>query len=315
MERRNLQSSANSSNTNRLAKYWATHSKKITFPFNSRKFFDEWRQTKGELNVASFLKAFEFGYLEFGRWVKQNEREARFKGLAEGCLILSSNLFFDTSNLGCDSNINIAIGARGAGGRTMAHFEPGAMVINTTKNKGNHSFAHEYAHALDYFLGMRYDQSTKFDYLSGGHAPISELKYNIGGTLRSVTVKIVNEAVRQFIVALGEKKFEEKRKEIEYWYRPNEIFARCFEAWIAYVFARIDNGSSYNYRNSFLCKPFAAYSNRAIYPHVWDKLDNLFMVWCVLISDAMNGKAASRLPLASAALKTAQARRRKLVKK
>ena len=316
MERRTLQSSANSSQTSRLAKYWAKHPERFSFPYNSRKFFEQWRKEKGELNVVSFLKAFDFGYLEFGRWVKQNEREARFKGLAEGCLILSSNMFFDNSNLGCDRNINIAIGARGAGGKALAHFEPAAMVINTTKVGGNHSFAHEYAHALDYFLGMRYDQSKKFDYLSGGHAPLFDsLKDNIGGELRAVTVGIVDEAAAQFDAALGTKKFEDLLKESDYWYRPTEIFARSFEAWIAYVFSKVDDGSSFNYKNSFLCKPLSAYNNKAIYPYKWNRLDELFMAWCVLVGKAMGETALSKLPSVAAALKTAQARRSKFGKK
>lgn len=315
MQKRPLQSSENSSQTSRLAKYWAKHPERFSFPYNSRKFFEQWRKEKGELNVASFLKAFDFGYLEFGRWVKQNEREARFKGLAEGCLILSSNLFFDNSNLGCDRNINIAIGARGAGGKALAHFEPAAMVINTTKVGGNHSFAHEYAHALDYFLGMHYDQSKKFNYLSGGHAPLNSLKDNVGGELRRVTVEIVREAARQFETALGVKKFDDLLKEGDYWYRPNEIFARSFEAWVAYGFSKVDDGSSFNYRNSYLCKPLSAYSNKAIYPYKWDRLDELFMVWCVLVGKAMGDTALSKLPSIGTALKTAQARRGKFGKK
>ncbi len=307
MQRRTLQSSENSSQTNRLAKYWAKHPQRFSFPFNSRKFFEQWRQTKGELNVASFLKAFDFGYLEFGRWVKQNEREARFTGLAEGCLILSSNLFFDSSNLGCDRNINIAIGARGAGGKAMAHFEPASMVINTTRVGGNHSFAHEYAHALDYFLGMHYDQSTMFNFLSGGHMPVNTLKRNVGGKLRAVTVAIVEEAARQFKAAIGETQF--RAKKYEYWFRSAEIFARSFEAWVAYVFSRIDNGKGYNFQNSFLVKPLSRYSNKAIYPYEWGKLDDLFMVWCVLVGEAMEDKTLSSLPSIGAALKTAQSRR------
>ena len=316
MERRPLQSSANSSQTSKLAKYWAKHPERFSFPYNSRKFFEQWRKEKGELNVASFLKAFDFGYLEFGRWVKQNEREARFTGLAEGCLILSSNMFFDNSNLGCDRNINIAIGARGAGGKALAHFEPAAMVINTTKVGGNHSFAHEYAHALDYFLGMHYDQSKKFDYLSGGHAPLFDsLKDNIGGELRAVTVGIVDEAAAQFDAALGKKKFEDLLKESDYWYRPTEIFARSFEAWVAYVFSKVDDGSSFNYRNSFLCKPLSAYNNKAIYPYKWNRLDELFMAWCVLVGKAMGDTALSKLPSIDTALKTAQTRRGKFGRK
>ena len=317
MQRRPLQSSSNSSKTSRLAKYWSKHPQRFSFPFNSRKFFAEWKQTKGELNVASFLKAFDFGYLEFGRWVKQDEREARFAGLAESCFILSSNLFFDSSNLGCDRHINLAIGARGVGGKALAHFEPTAMVINTTKTGGNHSFAHEYAHALDYFLGMHYDQNKKFDYLSGGRADLSLLKDNTGGNLRKLTVMIVEEAAKQFEKVLGKAKFEEYRKgKYEYWYRPNEIFARSFEAWLAFTFYYMDEGKSYNYSNSFLCKPMSKYKEYPMYyPRWWKKLDDYFLAWCALVGKAMNDIAASKLPSISTVLKTAQSRHSKSAKK
>ena len=197
----------------------------------------------------------------------------------------------------------------------MAHFEPAAMAINLTKVGGNHSFAHEYAHALDYFFGMHYDQCKKFDYLSGGHAPLNSLKDNIGGELRTVTVQIVKEAARQFEAALGTKKFEDLLKEADYWYRPNEIFARSFEAWVAYSFSKVDDGTSFNYRNSFLCKPLSAYNNKAIYPYKWDRLDELFMAWCVLVGKAMGDTALSKLPSIDTALKTAQTRRGKFGRK
>ena len=49
-------------------------------------------------------------------------------------------------------SLAIAFGARGKGG-ALAHFEPGRNVINLTKIKGAGSLAHEWGHALDYFLG------------------------------------------------------------------------------------------------------------------------------------------------------------------
>lgn len=309
--RRTLQSSSNASTTSRLATYWSDHPRRFSFPFNSQKFFQDWKSSKGELNVPAFLKAFDFGFLEFGRYVRQNEREARFAGLAEGCLVLSSNLFFDSSNLGCDRHINVAIGARGLGGPALAHFEPRTMSINVTKEGGNHSFAHEYAHALDYFLGMTYDQSTKYSYLSGGHSSVLNLDANVGGKLRAVTVAIVQEAARQFEAAIGKEAFLHLVKMCSYWYRPTEIFARCFESWIAYVFAKVDNGKGYNLRNSFLVKPLSAYSRASIYPHKWDKLDNLFMVWCLLVGEAMKDKSLGNLPSVETALKAAQSRRSK----
>lgn len=301
IQRRNLGSSENESRSNRLAKYWSKHPKRFTFPYNSRKFFEEWKKTQGELNIPAFLRAFDFGFVEFGRYVRQNEREARFAGLAEGCLILSSNLFFSSSNLGCGRNINIAIGARGMGGKAAAHFEPHEFVINTTRDAGNHSFAHEYAHAIDLFLGRFYDQSTKFNYLSGGES-FSRLDENKGGKLRAVVVSIVREAARQTPVIF-------KEGVAAYWRRPIEIFARAFEAWVSWVFFITQRDSSYNFTNSFLCKPWSFYQAMPVYPSNMHTLDDKFMVFCLLAGEAMNGRAFSALPSIDNALKAAQSNR------
>lgn len=303
VKRRVLQSSENKSDTSRLARYWSENKKRITFPYNSKVFFEEWKNTKGKLDVASFLRAFNFGYLEFGRYVKQNERESRFAGLAEGCMILSSGLFFNSSNLGCDREINVAIGARGAGGSAMAHFEPANMVINTTKKTGNHAFAHEYAHALDFCLGRFYDQNSNFLYLSSGYY-LYNLKKNGGGRLRDVVNRIVLEAAKQtpaIFVA-----------DSDYWRRPTEIFARAFEAWISWTFNKIDNGKSYKFSNSFLVHNWSYYRlNYKVYPLDMEELDKWFMVFCQLVSEAMEGKSLESLSSINNAYVRAYSRRKK----
>lgn len=302
-QRRILLSSENKSDTSRLARYWTENKKRITFPYNSKVFFEEWRRTKGQLDVASFLRAFNFGYLEFGRYVKQNERESRFAGLAEGCLILSSGLFFNSSNLGCDREINVAIGARGAGGSVLAHFEPGNMVINTTKKRGNHAFAHEYAHALDFTLGRFFDQNSKFHYLSSGYY-LYNLKINGGGRLRDVVNTIVLESAKQTpaIFAINS----------DYWRRPTEIFARAFEAWVSWTFYKIDNGKSFKFFNSFLVNNWSYYrANSMVYPTDMEELDKWFMVFCQLVSEAMEGKALESLSSINNAYVKAYARRKK----
>lgn len=302
-KRRILQSSENRSKTSKLAAYWNKNKKRITFPFNSKKFFAEWQAAKGELNVASFLRTFNFGYLEFGRYVKQNEREARFAGLAEGCMVLSSGLFFNSSNLGCDREINIAIGARGFGSSAMAHFEPANMVINTTKKTGNHAFAHEYAHALDFCLGRFFDQNSKFIYLSSGYN-INDLDKNSGGRLRNVVSRIVLEAAKQTPAIFTVSN--------DYWRRPTEIFARAFEAWISWTFNKIDNGKSYKFSNSFLVHNWSYYRiNYSVYPLDMEELDKWFMVFCQLVSEAMEGKSLDSLSNINNAYVRAYTRRKK----
>jgi len=144
---------------------------------------------------------------------------------------------------------------------------------------------------------------------------LNSLKDNVGGELRRVTVEIVREAAAQMEQAQSQAKFRDILQEDVYWYRPTEIFARSFEAWVAYVFSKVDDGSSFNYRNSFLCKPLSAYNNKAIYPYKWNRLDELFMAWCVLVGEAMGDTALSKLPSKPAAVRIALSRRSKFGKK
>lgn len=64
-------------------------------------------------------------------------------------------------------SLAIAFGARGSG-TALAHFEPARNVINLTKLKGAGSLAHEWGHALDFFLGTNCGGRM---FLSEGHCP------------------------------------------------------------------------------------------------------------------------------------------------
>lgn len=106
------------------------------------------------------LKAFEFRGGEFGNWNTQADRVAclnygyeAFKDLAK--VVRARDKFMSLGATGTElKSLGIAFGARG-GGRASAHYEPEKAVINLTKMKGAGSLAHEWAHALDDFIGVQ----------------------------------------------------------------------------------------------------------------------------------------------------------------
>ena len=205
MRRRSDTLKPKQSDTNRLATYWLFNEDRITLPWSSKQFLQDWSEK--QLDIATFLKTYNFGYLEFGRYVQENRRINMFYALVEGCTILSSELFFNSSNLGMDREVSIAYGARGKGGKASAFYQPYYGFINLTRNKGVGSFAHEYAHALDYTLGSRYDTLQGARWLSDGGTKTP---------LRRTVAAILEEVLRQF------NKHAEKPIEFNenvYWYR------------------------------------------------------------------------------------------------
>ena len=278
------------SDTNRLAMYWLYHDERITLPWSSAKFLQDW--SGKTLDIAGFLKTYNFGYFEFGRYVQENKRINMFYSTVEGCTILSSKLFFNSANLGMDKEVSVAYGARGQGGKALAFYDPYSGFINLTRDSGVGSFAHEYAHALDYILGSRYDTLKGSMYLTdGGETP-----------LRRIVTSILDEVLKQF----NEHNTKEepiKYDEKEYWYRKKEVFARSFEAWVSWATKELQK-DGYPYKADLLVRS-SRYNNSQIYPSKFEgRLDDLFTAFCIIAGQAMNGKPLSELKKTTTNIKT-----------
>jgi len=91
--------------------------------------------------------------IEFGTWNSQAERLEFIKQSYVSLMELSSILNIKPSEIGCNSRLGLAIGARGRGRATASFsgFRDGTGVINLTRRKGAGALAHEYGHALDFF--------------------------------------------------------------------------------------------------------------------------------------------------------------------
>lgn len=180
-----------------------------------------------------------------------------------------------------DREVSIAYGARGKGGKASAFYQPYYGFINLTRNKGVGSFAHEYAHALDYTLGSRYDTLQGARWLSDGGTKTP---------LRRTVAAILEEVLRQF------NKHAEKPIEFNenvYWYRRKEVFARSFEAWVSWATKELQK-DGYPYKADLLVT--GRYNYHTLYPSEFSgKLDDLFTAFCILAGQAMNGKPLSEL--------------------
>jgi hypothetical protein len=109
-----------------------------------------------DVDVQDFLQTFKFlpGGIDFGNWVNQSERTAHLNAIYDAMYDLSDIAGIAPEMLGLNEKLKLAVGAQGRGGKTAAHFVPGANEINLTKTKGDGSLGHEWQHALDWNLRL-----------------------------------------------------------------------------------------------------------------------------------------------------------------
>lgn len=249
--------SLTSSDSSRLSQYWGPEIGG-NIPDVSLQLFEKYR----------------LRYLEYGNWLSQKDRQERIELALNGFATLSK--LFNSPNIGLDGMVSLSLGGRGQGGRALAHFEPNTLFINLTKEKGSNSLAHEYAHALDYILGMYVDRNKRYDYLSG-YSTARTLPNNTGGILRKTVNDIVDKAIEL-------NRFTDGIKASSYWTNRTEIFARIFEQYVSEKYPR-DMTQGLTKTNSHYLE----------YPVYWDKkalkeITPLFEPFRRAVCNAMRGK-------------------------
>lgn len=105
-----------------------------------------------DVSTEDFLKDFGFRGVEFGNWSAQDERQRILNMAYDGLADLAEMMGVPKEAMSLNGTLGMAFGARG-GGKALAHYEPGKLVINMTKLRGGGSLAHEWAHALDHYFG------------------------------------------------------------------------------------------------------------------------------------------------------------------
>ncbi|WP_432263046.1 LPD1 domain-containing protein [Cupriavidus sp. TMH.W2] len=126
-------------------------------------------------NETVFLARFGFRGIEYGNWLPQAERQIVLDHATDAFCDLARVLGLPEQAMGLGGSLGIGFGSRGNGGKraAQAHYEPLANAINLTRLNGAGSLAHEWFHALDYWIAKHYDMS--------GIKPASELP--VGATI------------------------------------------------------------------------------------------------------------------------------------
>jgi hypothetical protein len=107
-----------------------------------------------DIDPEEFIETFGFRGVEFGNWVPDDERQRMLNLGYDGMMDLAEILGWEPQDMSLGGELAAAFGARGKGGKGAAHYEAGRKVYNFTRFNGAGSQAHEFAHALDHFLGQ-----------------------------------------------------------------------------------------------------------------------------------------------------------------
>ena len=286
MQKKIIDTSSNISVGGSAQRFWG--SKGVA---RSDKYNDGKNSVDSSVNPLDLLKQYQIKGFEFGNWLNNNDRYdfllATEKSLSDLSKILGSK------NIGLDSNIGLAFGARGIPS-AKAHFEPDTFMINLTKEKGFNSLAHEYGHALDYFFGTYIDQNKNHRSLSGGHFTARQLKDNTGGRLRSMMNIVLQKAIfdEKGEVSASYKRLTQKAGLGDYWLRRCEMFARIFEQHIMSKLYSIKTVNTFLAKDKLKYEGWA-YLMEADYKRVAPYLNQLLKE----MSFYMNNKAPKRKAL------------------
>lgn len=212
------------------------------------------------------LKAFEFG-----NWLSQQDRLNYLSGLGLALFDLYKLLDFSPKQIGIKGKLSVAFGARGRG-KALAHFEPGAFVINLTRysrpkqldkrpsnfkrvnlilqDGGVGSFAHEFGHALDFYSGTFIEKAPEWQ-ISGGRDTNPAIRFP---SLKKPKLQSLMDNLLNKIIWKGKNVQSDYYKRLnkkgtkEYYLRRNEIWARSFEVYVHFKLEKHKN------KNVFLNK-------------------------------------------------------------
>ncbi len=208
-----------------------------------------------DVTTEKFDKEFGFRGVQFGNYVESGRRQAELNDAFDSLQDMAEIIGVPSKALSLNGELGLAFGARGRGGSNSAkaHYEPGEVVINLTKNNGAGSLAHEWFHALDNYFGqtdvgggrgdnyatVRRRQTMKFK--DGKMVPADfPVRQEVWDAWKGV-MKAVGDSG---MVARAQKLDELRSK--PYWATNVEMAARSYERYI------LDRAEAKGIRNDYL---------------------------------------------------------------
>lgn len=209
-----------------------------------------------DVTPEKFAAEFGFRGVQFGNYVEQGRRVKDLNNAYDALLDLSNLINIPPRAISLNGTLGLAFGARGTGGvdAAAAHYEPGQIVINLTKNNGFGSLGHEWFHAMDNYFGRA---SKQIGFLTDATRYTEVDPANVRPEAFEAFKELVK-AIRLSDYSKRSAKLDKTRSK-DYWGTNLELAARAFETYI--ITKAEEKGESNNYLANVIGEEAHAISN------------------------------------------------------
>lgn len=204
--------------------------------FNAADYYVKYASRKGGRAIDENINAGQKFMMEsvgmrgvqWGNTVTDEERRHHLHKSCEAMADLADMTGLPDQAMSLSGQLGLAIGARGIA-NALAHYEPTEKVINLTRKNGVGSLAHEWAHALDDFIG-----GGAGNYLSNtaAYSVPGEKSSRIAKAMHKLHWELQKTGYHDRLAAEVRRQFPGSRAKSDYWRGADETFARLFEVHI-----------------------------------------------------------------------------------
>lgn len=162
---------------------------------------------------------------EFGNYTTSKDRLGGINMAYDAFADLYEAIGISHKDISLGGELAIAFGARGRG-NAMAHYEPLKNVINMTKKRGAGSLAHEWAHAMDVYLGKKLNLH--------GFMTESANSEKVPASAKELVLAFKEQNGKETEFYAASKSFDDGYKKAGngYWSSMPEMFARAFACYV-----------------------------------------------------------------------------------
>lgn len=186
------------------------------------------------INAQIWQRDFFFRGVQFGNWMSQRDRQFSMNYCYDALRDLAMILGIDDKDVAFGGKLALAFGARGMS-NSSAHFEPERAVINLTKMHGAGCTAHEWYHALDFFMAKFYGVSdSKFASLSKETDKLPHVFVSLSKSIKTDAEGNTTDYYK------GSRSFDQNYKKDTFggWSSTIEMLARAFACYVKDVWGK-----------------------------------------------------------------------------
>lgn len=186
------------------------------------------------LSFVTVRRQFDFRSIEVGRWVTEQERDRAAIRFHQALTDLMAILQGPEVLISLRGTLGLQYGIGGRPG-VAAHYIPATRQLALAKNAGAGSLAHEWFHALDHCLANKCFKNTgamafaSSCWLKNQQTiphPINDL---LGHCFKTILLDETGKNPSQIFVCSAAA---DKKLDVLYYSRPEELCARAFEAFV-----------------------------------------------------------------------------------